>query len=90
MAKKAKRPTKRERKQQASRPAAAARHIHCIACGRHIHEHEFSQSPITARYLSCQHGTKYAACTKCVVAGQRLLDEHDRSGAAVRAAAAWH
>jgi hypothetical protein len=89
MKKKQKRLTKKERKAQQG-SAEDTRHIHCIACGRHLHSHEFSKSPITARYLSCLHGTKYAVCAKCVPAGQRLLEEHDRTGGPVRTAAAWH
>jgi hypothetical protein len=90
MAKKAKRLSKKERKALQPSAGGAERHIHCIACGRHLHGHEFSSSPVTARYIACQHGSKYAVCAGCVSAGQRLLEEHDRTGQPVAAAGAWH
>ena len=89
MAKKAKRLSKKERRAQDPKPRAE-KHIHCIACGRHLHAHEFSASPVTARYIACRHGTKYSVCTGCMAAGQRLLDEHDRTGQPVSSAQAWH
>jgi hypothetical protein len=90
MAKKAKRLSRKERRALEPKPAGPARHIHCVACGRHLDAHEFSASPVTARYISCMHATKYAVCSGCVTVGQRLLDEHDRSGQPVHMAQAWH
>ena len=64
-------------------------HIHCVACGRHLDPQEFD-SPATATFLQCQHGSQFAACLGCQIPGQKLLDEHDRTGQPVRAASAWH
>lgn len=89
--KKKKRLTRRERKEvSANKPQTSNAHIHCVACGRHLDVSEFTNTPASARYLSCQHGRKFPVCVGCVVQGQRLLDEHDRTGTPVRAAAAWH
>ena len=87
--KRQKRLTKRERKAE-TEPAHDHQHIHCISCGRHIEPDEFSASPPTAKILACQHGSKFPACAACTVAGQRLLDEHDRTGQPVKTAGAWH
>lgn len=87
--KKQKRLTKRERKVLEGKKVQA-RHIHCIACGRHLDPAEFSRSPVTARYISCLHGSKFAVCAACVGAGQELLAEHDRTGAPVQVASVWH
>ena len=89
--KRTKRLTRRERMAQESGGTHShAAHIHCVACGRHIDPSEFTKSPISARYLRCQHGTKYAACVPCVPRAMELLSEHDRTGRAVQTADAWH
>jgi hypothetical protein len=87
--KRQKRLTKRERK-ATDEPAHDHQHIHCIVCGRHIDPDEFAASPATARILACQHGSKFPSCAACTVPGQRLLDEHDRTGQPVKTAGAWH
>jgi len=88
--KREKRLTKRERKAAEQSGHHDHQHIHCIACGRHIEPSEFSASPSTARIIACQHGSKFPCCTACVDVGQRLLDEHDRTGKPVQTAGAWH
>jgi hypothetical protein len=89
--------TKRERqaiagKGTAGRKAAGGggdQHIHCVSCGRHIEPTEFD-APATATILSCAHGSQFAACIGCQIPGQKLLDEHDKTGQPVKAASAWH
>lgn len=86
-----KRLTKRERKAlSGAKPAAHDEHIHCVACGAHLHAEQFTGRPSTARYLRCQHGSRFASCEGCVPEARRRLDEHDRTGRSVEAAAAWH
>lgn len=83
--------TKRERKADKT-PAAAGhdhQHIHCVACGRHIDEHELETNG-TATVVTCAHGSSFAACVACEKKAQALLDEHDRTGKPVKAAAAFH
>jgi len=83
--------TKRERKAQS--PGATGHdhaHIHCVACGRHLDAKEFAATPATARFLTCQHGSRFASCTGCTALAQRLLDTHDRTGQPVQSAAIWH
>jgi hypothetical protein len=92
--KREKRLTKKERKALAGpRPAQAAahqhRHIHCIACGKHLDDEMFDD-PATATWLTCQHHSQFPSCIACRDKSQALLDEHDRSGQPVRTAAAWH
>lgn len=88
--KREKRLTKKERKAQTAAASTDQQHIHCIACGRHLHAAEFTASPVTARYLSCQHGHKFPVCSSCVAQGQQMLREHDRTGQPVPVAHAWH
>jgi hypothetical protein len=96
MAKKTpKRLTKRERKALEGKGNTRSvehghEHIHCVACGKHLDGMQFTARPATAQWLTCQHGSRFAACTGCVAEGQRRLDEHDRTGQSVNAAAAWH
>jgi hypothetical protein len=87
-----KRLTKRERKALDGRGATGNEHahIHCVACGRHIDASEFTERPSTARWLMCQHRSRYASCVGCVNESRRRLDLHDRTGQPVNAAAAWH
>lgn len=89
--KREKRLTKRERKALVAQPTAAAvhsHHTHCVACGRHIEQHEFSSGD--ALVIACKHGTKYTCCVECRPRSVELLADHDRSGQAVRQAAVWH
>jgi hypothetical protein len=90
--KREKRLTKRERKAADPRPAAQAgpRHIHCIACGRHLEPSEFSLAPATATMITCQHGSQFPSCVGCSVQSEMLVATHDRSGQPVKSAAAWH
>jgi hypothetical protein len=90
--KRTKRLTKRERK--ATQPARAAggheeQHIHCISCGRHLDPREFDD-PMTAKLVTCQHGSSFPSCVGCETASRLLLEAHDRSGQPVKTAAAWH
>lgn len=87
--------TKRERKAlKDPKPGAASQHqhqhIHCVACGRHLDDHEFTAPTPTATWLRCRHGSQFASCVDCRVMSQSLLDTHDRTGQAVQQAAAWH
>lgn len=85
--------TKRERKAlKPGRPKPAGQneqHIHCVACGVHLHVEQFD-APATATYVRCKHGSQWAACMACVPRAQAMLDEHDRTGQPVQAAGAWH
>jgi len=87
--------TKKERQAVAGRGVAGRaapsehQHIHCVTCGRPIEPSEF-ESPSTAMILTCAHGSQFASCIGCQIPGQKLLDEHDRTGQPVKAAAAWH
>jgi hypothetical protein len=92
--KREKRLTKRERKALAPpRPARAGgaddKHIHCVACGKHLNPHEFDH-PATATRIACQHRAMFATCIACIDVSKNLLAIHDRTGQPVRAAAAWH
>ena len=94
-----KRLTKREKKaaapvrampQQRAQPQGdGSQHIHCVACGRHL-DPSFFDAPATAEYVRCAHGSTFATCSNCVTKSKALLAEHDRTGQAVKAAAAWH
>ncbi len=95
MPKKPKRLTKRERqglfgKGPSGTPKTESQHIHCIACGRHIDPTELTARPASATRLTCQHGSRFAACISCVPEAQARLDEHDRTGTPPRIAQAWH
>lgn len=85
--------TKRERKALApARPAPAAtnhQHIHCIACGRHLEESDF-EAPATATVITCDHGSNFPACVKCMAQAISLVNEHDRTNQPVKIAPAWH
>ena len=73
-------------------------HVHCVACGRHLD----TVGELRARNgamrpggtpwttVRCAHGSTFQACEACVPQARVLLADHDRSGADVRAAAAWH
>jgi hypothetical protein len=95
MPKREKRLTRRERQEKFGKgpsgtTSAETSHIHCIACGRHINPPEVTAQPARAARLTCQHGSRFAACTGCVPEAQRRLDEHDRTGQPPRIAAVWH
>ncbi|MEZ4296058.1 MAG: hypothetical protein R3B70_13865 [Polyangiaceae bacterium] len=83
--------TKRERKAlKPARPQPAQnQHIHCVACGVHLHAEQFND-PATATYVRCKHGSTWPSCVDCKPRSQALLDEHDRTGQPVQGAAAWH
>jgi hypothetical protein len=90
--KREKRLTKRERKALAPQRAPVpqnAKHIHCVACGKHLDPADFT-APATATLLLCQHRSQFASCLECVEISKRLLAEHDRNGTPVQSAAAWH
>ena len=88
--KREKRLTKKEKKALTGAPAPAGNppHIHCVACGRHIDPPEFTGGK--ANWVRCAHGTKYAACRRCVPEAMKRLHEHDQSGKPVRVAEVWH
>ena len=95
MPKTPKRLTKRQRQELVGKgPSGTAntesKHIHCIACGRHIDPSELSAGSASATRITCKHGSRFAACTACVPEAQARLDEHDRSGQPPRIASAWH
>ena len=86
--------TKRERKAMApARPQAAAghqhQHIHCIACGRHLDEADF-EPPATATVITCDHGSNFPTCVKCMPQAMAAVQEHDRTNQPVKTATAWH
>jgi hypothetical protein len=89
--------TKREKKALAGpRPAQAQQaapsgqgHIHCIACGKHLDESDF-EAPAVATTITCDHGSKFPTCTKCLTKSTALVKEHDQSNQPVRSATAWH
>jgi hypothetical protein len=84
--------TKRERKDQ--NPSAGGghqqAHIHCIACGRHLDAQEFVAAPPTAKYLICEHQSRFPACSDCDLVARGLIADHDRTGKPIQQAAAWH
>ena len=95
MPKTPKRLTKRQRQElfgkgASGSPSAESKHIHCIACGRHIDPTELTARPASATRLTCKHGSRFVACIACTAEAQSRLDEHDRSGQPPRIAAAWH
>jgi hypothetical protein len=87
--------TKRERKALApARPQAQGhqhehQHIHCIACGRHLDESEF-EAPATATIITCDHGSSFPSCVKCMAQSMAAVKEHDRTNQPVKTAGAWH
>jgi len=87
--------TKREKKALAPpRPAKAAgaggnQHIHCISCGKHLDPSEF-EAPATATIITCDHGSNFPSCVKCMPKSMELVKEHDRTNQPVKTATAWH
>ena len=45
---------------------------------------------MSARWVACRHGSRYASCVGCVDETKRRLLQHDRTGQPVQSAAAWH
>jgi hypothetical protein len=92
MAQREKRLTKREKKAQT--PGGGHqhdhRHIHCIACGRHLDPEEFESSPATAMIIVCQHKSQFPSCTACEAESRARVAEHDRTGQPPQVAGAWH
>lgn len=90
--KREKRLTKNERKALAPVNVSSGHthnhHIHCVACGRHIDQHEFSSGD--AIMVACKHSSTFPSCVECRPRTVELLAEHDRTGQAVRTASAWH
>ncbi len=90
--KREKRLTKRERKALEAAKAPAGHHhhehIHCTACGRHLHEDEFDAG--TATVVECAHHTPFPSCVEHAEKTRALLNEHDRTGQPVNAAPAYH
>lgn len=99
--KREKRLTKRERKEIERGPAAMAakaakagghdhaKHIHCIACGKHLDPSMFGE-PDGAAFTRCDHGSDFPHCVGCADKAKTLISEHDKSGKPVQTAAAWH
>jgi hypothetical protein len=89
--------TKRERKAQNPRPAqgpgggtpSGHGHIHCVACGKHLDPGDF-EAPAVATTITCDHGSVFASCVRCMAKSTALVQEHDRTGQPVKAAGAWH
>ena len=87
--------TKRERKALApERPQQHQhqhehQHIHCIACGRHLDQAEF-EAPATATIITCDHGSNFPSCVKCMPQAMAAVKEHDRTNQPVKTAGAWH
>jgi hypothetical protein len=88
--------TKRERKaaNPNPRPAQAPRqhnhgHIHCIACGKHLDEADF-EAPATATTITCEHGSTFPTCVKCMSQSMALVAEHDKTNQPVKTAPAFH
>ena len=90
--------TKRERKIAAGGPGPSGQprqqdhqhqHIHCIACGKHLDEADF-EAPATATIITCDHGSQFPSCVKCMSKSMALVKEHDASGKPVQTASAWH
>jgi len=86
--------TKREQKAlRPARPAQAAPkghgHIHCIACGKHLDDADF-EAPAVATTITCDHGSQFPTCVKCMSKSTALVKEHDAKNEPVRAAMAWH
>ena len=64
-------------------------HIHCIACGKHLDEADF-EAPATATTITCDHGSTFPTCVKCMPKSMALVKEHDQNNQPVKVAAAWH
>jgi hypothetical protein len=92
-------PTKRERQAARGGPGPSGtpkaqhqhghQHIHCIACGKHLDEADF-EAPATATTITCDHGSTFPTCVKCMPKSMALVKEHDQNNQPVKVAAAWH
>jgi hypothetical protein len=91
-------PTKRERQAARGGPGPSGspkaqgqhkQHIHCIACGKHLDEADF-EAPATATTITCDHGSTFPTCVKCMPKSMALVKEHDENNQPVKVAAAWH
>ena len=86
--------TKKERKAASPTPAGAAadhkhQHIHCISCGKHLDEGDF-EPPASATIITCDHGSNFPSCVKCMPQSMALVKEHDRTNQPVKMTPAWH
>lgn len=87
--------TKREKKAlQPKRPVQQQhthnhQHIHCIACGKHLEESDF-EAPATATTITCEHGSTFPTCVKCMTQSMALVAEHDKTNQPVKVAPAFH
>jgi hypothetical protein len=91
--------TKRERQAARGGPGPAGtpkpqgghqhQHIHCIACGKHLDEADF-EAPATATTITCDHGSTFPTCVKCMPKSMALVKEHDEKNQPVKVASAWH
>lgn len=85
--------TKRERKAlgppRPTQQAAPSGHIHCVACGKHLDPTDFD-APAVAVTITCDHGSQFPSCVKCLAKSTALVKEHDASNQPVRSATAWH
>ncbi len=93
--KRAPRLTKKERKALSPKPIMDAgdhhhHHIHCTACGLHLELDMFEETPPTAVWMRCDHGSEFASCAEHAEKTKELLAEHDRTGQPVKQASAWH
>ena len=92
-------PTKRERQAARGGPGPSGtpkaqhqhghQHIHCIACGKHLDEADF-EAPATATTITCDHGSTFPTCVKCMPKSMALVKEHDEKNQPVKVASAWH
>jgi hypothetical protein len=92
-------PTKRERQAARGGPGPSGtpkaqhqhghQHIHCIACGKHLDEADF-EAPATATTITCDHGSTFPTCVKCMPKSMALVKEHDQNNQPVKVASAWH
>src|ERR1700712_3438735 len=99
--KREKRTTKKERKaaqavistsgaSRAAKPGAHDhKHIHCIACGKHLDPSSFGEAGGPSFYR-CPHGSDFRHCAEHEVVAKQLVDEHDRTGKPVQSVSAWH
>ena len=48
------------------------------------------EAPAVATSITCDHGSQFPTCVKCMVKSTALVKEHDASNAPIRSATAWH
>jgi hypothetical protein len=90
MVQRQKRLTKREKKGETGGHEHDHRHIHCIACGKHLEPEEFEGVSRSATLITCQHGSRFPSCLGCEVESRARVAEHDRTGQPPQVAGAWH